>query len=309
MPLTAVSRRLRVLADPLRLRILALLSLEELTVSEVVRILNCSQPRVSGHLGRLADEGLVTDRREGRFTWYAARLPGVDVEDGALITGLIERIAGTEEAVADRAALATVLAERPTGPPPGTIGGDYLPGRTWEGFAKAILAMLPPMRIADLGIGRGDITMLMAERALSVVAVDADREVLDEARERARRAGLDDRIAFRVGDLSDPPIARGEVDIWLLSQVLHLVDDPAPALAAARDRLAPGGRIVILDLLAHGEHWVRERLGHRRLGFTEAALRQLLEDAGFVDVDVRRAARDRKAPHFASVLAVGRTFA
>jgi len=309
MPLAAVSRRLRVLADPLRLRILALLSDEELTVSEIVRIVNCSQPRVSGHLGRLADEGLVSDRREGRFIWYVARHPAAGDEDGPLVAGLLDRIRGTEEAETDRSALREVLGERTTGPPPGTIGSDYLPGRTWEGFAKAMLAMLPPMRIADLGIGRGDITLLLAERALSVVAIDRDPDVLGEARARARRAGLDDRISFRVGDVGAPPIERGEVDVWLLSQVLHLVPDPLAPLIAARERLAPGGRVVVIDLLAHPEHWVRERLGHLQLGFTEAELRTLLEQAGFVDVDVRRAARDRKPPHFVSLLAVGKTFA
>lgn len=307
--LTAVSRRLRVLSDPLRLRILALVAAEELTVSEIVRILNCGQSRVSGHLGRLAEEGLVADRREGRFIWYSALLPARDADDGPLVLGLLERIRSTEEAAADRAALAAALAERPTGPPPGTLGAGYLPGRTWEGFAKAVLAMLPPMRIADLGIGTGDITLLLAERALSVVAIDEDPSVLDEARANARRAGLDDRISFRAGDVCDPPIEAGEVDVWLLSQVLHLVEDPLAALTAARERLSPGGRVVVIDLLAHAEHWVRDRLGHRHLGFTEAALRELLESAGFGDVDVRRAARDRKPPHFASLLAVGRTFA
>lgn len=309
MPLAQVSRRLRLLSEPLRLRILALLEAEELAVSELVRILNCGQPRVSAHLGRLAEDGLLDDRREGRFTRYRARLPQAGEPDAALLAELLARTRESEEAANDRAALLEVIAARPTAPPPGTIGRDYLPGRTWEGFAKALLAMLPPLRIADLGIGRGEITLLLAERAEHVVAIDHDAVVLEDARQRAESVGLDQNISFRVGDIADPPVEPGEVDVFLVSQVLHDLDDPAAPLVAARRRLGPGGRIVVLDLLAHRETWVRERLGHRRLGFSEAGLREMLVAAGFTDVDVRRAGRDKKPPHFVSLLGFGRVSA
>ncbi|NRA96209.1 MAG: metalloregulator ArsR/SmtB family transcription factor [Planctomycetes bacterium] len=307
MPLAQVTRRLRLLSEPLRLRILALLEAEELTVTDLVRILNCGQPSVSGHLGRLAEDGLLRDRREGRFTHYRACLPDPGDADAILLQELLARTQESEEAANDRAALAEVLAERPTAPPPGTLGRDYLPGRTWEGFSKALLAMLPPVRIADLGIGRGEITLLLAEHASRVVAVDRDPVLLEDARRRAQAAGLtDDRLSFRVGDVADPPVEPGEVDVFLMSQVLHELDDPAAPLAAARRLLGPGGRVVVLDLLAHRETWVLERLGHRRLGFSEAGLRALLEGAGFTEVDVRRVGRDKKPPHFVSLLGSGR---
>ena len=307
MPLAQVSRRLRLLSEPLRLRMLALLEAEELTVTDLVRILNCGQPSVSGHLGRLAEAGLLQDRREGRFTYYRADLPGPGATDAVLLAELLARTRESEEAANDRAALAEVMVERPTAPPPGTLGREALPGRTWEGFARALLTMLPAARIADLGIGRGEITMLLAEHGEYVVAVDRDEAVLSDVRRRARAAGLgDDRVSFRVGDVADPPLAPGEVDVFLMSQVLHELDDPAAPLAAARRLLGPGGRVVVLDLLAHRETWVLDRLGHRQLGFSQSALRQLLEAAGFVDVDVRRAGRDKKAPHFVSLLGFGR---
>lgn len=301
MPLETLTRRLRTLGDPVRLRVLALLGREELTVSELVATLNCAQPRVSGHLARLHEEGLVKARRAGRSVHYR-----LDDGDHPLLRSALEDFRETEEARLDDAALDDVLKARPTAPPPGTIGRDYLPGRTWEGLARALLALMPAQRIADLGIGRGDLTLLLAESAERLVAIDHDAEKLRRAEERAHRAGID-HVEFREGTLEDPPIAPGEVDLWVLSQVLHLVDDPAAALAAAAAKLEPGGRVVVLDLLAHRETWVRERLDHRGLGFTESGLEKLLIDAGFADVRVSRVARDRKPPHFVTLLATGRT--
>ena len=305
MELAHVSRRLRILSDPIRLRILLLLQKQELTVTELVSILNCSQPRVSGHLARLGDDGLLEDRREGRFTFYSCRAPVDDVQEGGLLSALLNQTRQTTEAANDREAMGEVLASRPRHPLPGMLGRDYLPGRTWEGFATGLLAMLPPLRIADMGIGSGEITLLLAERAQQVIAVDPDPGRLEAASQRADRAGIGARIDFRQGDLSAPPIEAGEVDVFLFSQVLREEQDPGLSLQAARDRLAPGGRVVVLDLHAHGETWVTERLGHRHLGFSEAGMRRLLTEAGFEDVEVRRAGRDRKAPHFVSLLGRG----
>ena len=147
--------------------------------------------------------------------------------------------------------------------------------------------------------------MLLADRAERVIAVDKDPARLEDAKKRAERSGLGSRIDFRLGDLAAPPVEPGEVDVFFFSQVLREVEDPRSCLQAAYSLLPPGGRIVVLDLLAHGESWVEERLGHRHLGFTDAGLRGLLTETGLEDVDVRRAGRDRKAPHFVSLLGFG----
>lgn len=305
MSLATLSRRLRTLADPVRMRILHLLVQQELTVTELTEILNLGQSRVSGHLSRMAEEGLVGQHREGRFVFYHGAL-GDGGEAAAIGRPALESFAATAEARHDLAALRTVLARRDGGPPPGSLGQGYLPGRTWEGLAHALLALMPPRRIADLGIGAGDLTLLLAGPAEKTIAVDQDAAALARAAEKARAAGLDDRIEFREGDLRDPPITAGEVDLWVLSQVLHAIPDPERALEAAHQKLAAGGQVVVLDLLAHREAWVKARLGHERLGFTEDALARLLRRAGFADVRVRRAARDRKPPHFVSILGTGR---
>lgn len=294
-----LARNLKVLGDPLRIRILGVLQEQELNVSELAEIFNAGQPRLSTHLARLADAGLVAGRREGRHTYYGT------VRE-ALPEPLFAGLRASPEFRTDRDALRSVLRRRRDTPPPGSLGRDYLPGRTWEGFAKALLAVLPPLRIADLGIGSGEMTVLLARAAGTVIAVDSSQEVLRRAQERVARAGLEN-VQLRAGDFREPPIRRGEVDVWLLSQVLHLVEDPERALKAAADRLEPGGRVVVLELLAHHESWVLERLGHRLQGFGEEDLTRLLEDAGFLDVSVERVSRDRKPPHFVTLMAVGRS--
>jgi len=160
------------------------------------------------------------------------------------------------------------------------------------------------IRIADLGIGSGELSLLLASGAANVIAVDRDADVLGRARNRARQAAASN-IEFRQGDLCDPPIEKGEVDLWFLSQVLHLLPDPLQALVAARERLPEGGRVLVLDLLAHEESWVCEQLAHVHQGFGEAELAGLLQSAGFRDVRVERVARDRKPPHFVTLLGTG----
>ncbi|NMW23994.1 transcriptional regulator, partial [Rhodanobacter denitrificans] len=65
MDLATASSVLRLLADPTRVRLLALLEHEELTVAELAAVLHLAQPRVSTHLAKLKEAGLVRDRRAG----------------------------------------------------------------------------------------------------------------------------------------------------------------------------------------------------------------------------------------------------
>lgn len=305
MSQSRLTKTIKVLADPVRLRILHLLRQKEITVSELLAVLNLGQSRVSGHLAKLAEESLVTTRREGRFVVYST--PTEFPEDAAtVVAAAIAKFSESKEAAHDLKALKDALRSRDAGMPPDSLGSDYLPGRTWEGLAKALLAILPKRRIADLGIGRGDLTLLLAESAEHLIAVDLDPQALTRAKARAREKGIASRMDFRLGDLNDPPIEHGEVDLWILSQVLHLCTDPERALHAAFARLSRGGQIVILDLLAHSESWVLARLQHSRLGFRESTLKRMLVTAGFAEVDVRRVARDQKPPHFVSILATGR---
>ena len=275
----------RILGDPNRLRIVALLGAEELTVGELEGILGVSQSTVSGHLAQLRRLGLVTARRDGAHTRYQVAWPPEEEP-------LVRLAAATPLTDADRHALDALRAAR--APAPDGLGPDYLPGRSWEALAHLLLALLPPLRIADIGVGTGQLTRLLAPHVARLIAIDPDPAAL---------VGLPSPIEARLGRLEEPPLTPGEVDVILLSQSLHCVADPLDALRRCLGVLAPGGRIAVLDLAPHDHVWVRHRLGHRHLGFGD--LGGLLREAGFTAVTNAPVHRDRRAPAFTTVLATG----
>ncbi len=279
--------RLRILAEPLRLRILALLAVEELTAGELQDLLGLAQSTFAGHMAQLKRVGLVDARRTGTQVVYT-----LGTLDDAALTALI---ASEPLEDPDRFALERVRAARATAPTD-SLDADFLPGRNWEGLAHLLLALLPPLRIADLGVGTGELTRLLAASnpASRVIAVDLDPAALEN---------LGPQVEPRVGDLSDPPLAPGEVDLVLLSQSLHCVPDPFTALRRIHERVAPGTRIAVLDLAPHAHTWVQARFGHKHLGFSD--LGGLLTTAGFTSVSCDVVHRDRRSPAFTTLLALG----
>ena len=304
--LTSTARLLKVLGDETRLRILNLLAQGELSVSELMEILNMGQSRISTQLNLLKDVGLVIDRRAGRRSFYDLA-PGPEAELSRRV--LAERCSG-QEFEDDLASYGAVLARRKNRSRSyfdrvaATFGDQVLPGRTWEGLARAILRIAPRGRYADLGIGDGLLTLMLAEVAESVTAVDLSPQMLAQLEARARRKGIDN-IETVEGEIEDLPLPDTSFDVVVLSQALHHATVPARALSEAWRVLAPGGTLLVLDLLAHGEEWVRDKLQHQHLGFTEAGLEDLLGAAGFERVSVQRAARDPQPPHFMTLIATG----
>jgi ubiquinone/menaquinone biosynthesis C-methylase UbiE/DNA-binding transcriptional ArsR family regulator len=309
-PLVDTSRLLKALGDETRLRLLNLLRAEELSGTDLIEILNLGQSRVSAHLALLKDVGLVTDRRLGRRSLYAL-VPG---EAADLAQQVLDRHTTNPEFAADRAGLEAVLERRREHSRAyfdrvaAAFGEEALPGRTWEGLARAAFLMVPTRRCVDLGIGDGLLTLLLAEHAEVVCAVDRDQEMLDQLLMRAHRKGLAN-IETVNAEIEELPLADGAYDLVVSSQVLHHAQEPLRALKEARRVLEPGGRVLVLDLLAHNHSWVRERYGAVHLGFTEADLAKNLERAGFEDVHVIRAARDPHPPHFMTLAATGRASA
>lgn len=295
---------LKLLSDPTRLRILRLLGQEELTVAELQQILGMGQSRTSAHLAQLKAEGLVADRRAGRNIHYA--------RGGAESDALAELIArgGAElpEAGQDDAALKLVLLKRQDkageyfNQLAGKFGRTYVPGRSWRALAHGLLRLLPPMVIADLGAGEGTLSQLLAKRAKKVIAIDNSAAMVEFGANLAAEHGLKN-LEYRLGDIDDPPIKASSVDLALFSQALHHAASPAKALAAAHRILRPGGRLLVLDLLAHGFEQARTLYAHVWLGFSEVELLRLVEKAGFRDVEVSVVSRETRAPHFQTVLA------
>lgn len=311
MDVTDPSALFRLLGDDTRLRLLRVLSREPLNVSELTAVLGVAQSGVSRHLGLLRDAGLVSEERSGAYTRYhlAAAELGTNGADGKLwawLTGTFDR--ATPATKADDARLAEVRRVRKESfADPGRHGDErrqLVPGRSWAAWARALGLLLPELDVADLGCGEGYLTLESARWARHVTAVDRSREVLVRGKELAARRKLTN-ITWKRGDIEDVPLPDRSVDLALLSQALHHAAEPARALTEAHRVLRPGGRVVVLDLRQHEEAWVRSKLGDRWLGFSDAALRSLLRDAGFERVKLQVGARARSGDPFTVLVAAG----
>lgn len=297
----------RLLGDEARLRLLRLLGRERLNVSELTGILDIAQSGVSRHLGLLKDAGLVAEERAGGYTYFKA---SADLREGRLhpLWTLLESQfadgAANARTRADDARLQEVLRLRQENfETHGNPGRQLVPGRSWPAWSRALGMLLPPLTVADIGCGEGYLTIETARWARRVIAIDRSADVLSRARALARRRRVGN-IVWRRGDIEDLPLEDAAVDVALLSQALHHAGDPARAAAEAARIVAPGGRVLVLDLRTHGEAWVRERLGDQRLGFSDEELSALLRGAGLTGVQIRVGAR-RTGDPFTVLIACG----
>jgi ArsR family transcriptional regulator len=185
----------------------------------------------------------------------------------------------------------------------GRLGKDYVPGKSWKSIAEALLRLMPPMVIADLGAGEGAFSLLLAQHAKKVIAVDTSAKMIEVAREHALRNGVKN-VEFRLGDMEEVPIKAATVDLVWISQSLHHALHPGRALAEANRILRPGGRIVILDLVKHRFEEARELYADEWLGFSETDLESMLEEAGFHDVQTSVVYKEPETPNFQTLLAV-----
>ena len=178
-----------------------------------------------------------------------------------------------------------------------------MPGRSWAAWSRALALLLPRITVADLGCGEGYLTVEAARFASKVIAVDRSEMVLARARALARRRRVSN-VIWKKGELEKLPIRDAAVDVAMLSQALHHAQSPARAVAEAARITAPGGRVLVLDLRAHQEDWVRAKLGDRRLGFDDDELKKMLIAAGLSDVRVGVGARKAGDP-FTVLIASG----
>ena len=179
-----------------------------------------------------------------------------------------------------------------------------MPGRSWAAWSRALGHLLPPLVVADAGCGEGYLSLEAARWASQVIAIDSSREVLKRARVLARKRGVSN-IVWKEGRIEALPLADASVDVVLLSQALHHVPKPEAAVADAVRAVRPGGTVLVLELRAHGQDWVRERLGDRWLGFRDESLEDWLFQAGLEDVRVEVGARLKGDP-FTVLVASGR---
>ena len=301
---------LRLLADSTRLRLLLLLEQEELSVAELQQILGMGQSRISSHLAQLKRAGIVEDRRAGKNVYYGATKSGKNGARGR-IQDILQLLAReVPETARDRTALKLALRKRQDTAREyfdqlaGKFGRSYVPGRSWKALSHALISLVPRLTIVDLGAGEGTLSQLLARNARKVIAVDNSPKMVEFGSKLAKEHGFNN-LEYRLGDLEDPPIAKETVDLVLLSQALHHAIKPERAIKSAHRILKKNGRIVVLDLLSHHFEKARKLYSDRWLGFSEVQLHQLLEGAGFHEVEVSVVSRDKENPQFQTIFATG----
>lgn len=302
-------KSLRALSDPTRLRIVALLEKDELSVNELQEITRMGQSRISTHLGLLQDSGLVQSRREGKRTFYKLNSEA-NGATGEFIQLAIRGARELPEQGGDQINLKRILHRRREqdqvffNQVAGRFDRVYGPGRSWQAFGHLLLRILPPLVVADLGAGEGLLSELLARRCKKVIAVDNSEKIVAFGAAKAKKNNLKN-LEFRLGDLQNPPLDHGSVDLVILSQALHHAQEPARAVAAAYQLLKPHGQIMILDLARHHFEQAHELYGDRWLGFAESDLHRWLEGAGFKRIEINVVAREEQPPHFETILAGG----
>jgi ArsR family transcriptional regulator len=300
----SIVKTLKVIADPSRLRILLLLQSEELSVAELQEILGMGQSTISTHLSQLKQARLVEDRRTGKSNLYHPTAWGSPLDE--ILADAQREI---RESRTDRAAMRRVLKKRLDkmraffDSVAGRLGKDYVPGKSWKSLAEALLRLMPPLTVADLGAGEGAFALLLAARAKKVIAVDSSARMIEVGRAQARRHKVKN-IDYRQGDMEAIPIRAGQVDLVFFSQSLHHALHPERALAEAARILGDSGRVVVLDLVKHRFEEAREIYADEWLGFSEAEIESMLENAGFANVETAVVDKDADAPQFQTLLAI-----
>ncbi len=275
-----IYQRLSALADPTRVRLLRLLEGEELTVGELVRVLQVPQPTVSRHLKLLRDQAWVERRAAGTASLF--RMGVVDTEARALWSHVRDCV---HDAYAeDSARLQTVLALR-------RVDSQTFferVGHNWDAVRKqlfgddhtvpTLVALLADrLVVGDLGCGTGQLVGALAPYVKRVVGVDREQAMLDAAR---ARLGDTENVELLHGTLDALPLADDLLDAALCNLVLHHVEALAPVFAEAARVIRTGGRLVVLDIDEHDHAEYRETMGHVHLGFSGATLGALGAAAG-----------------------------
>lgn len=280
------------------MRSLALLEREELTVAELSSVLRLAQPRVSTHLAKLKEAGLVRDRRAGVSAYYRF--------NSELASGEVNLMRALKESVDDallrddERRLPDVLSQRARAEGwADTVAGDmerhYSPGRTWEALARVLMQMVETGDVLDIASGDGVLAELLAPRAQSILCVDTSERVVNAARERL--ASLRN-VEVRLGDMHALDLGKRRFDLVLLMHALTYSEKPALAVSEAARVLKSGGRLLIATLGRHAHRTAVEPFDHRNLGFKADELRGFARKAGLDVLSCEQLTRERKPPHF-----------
>jgi ArsR family transcriptional regulator len=299
MDLQHASQHFRLLSDSTRLRLLMLIDREELSVAELSAITQLAQPRVSTHLAKLKEAGLVIDRREGVFVYY--RMVG-NIADSSLnaLWELLRANTDDPQIQQDIDRIPQVLSKRSgTSNWADNVAGDmerhYSPGRTWEATARAMVQLLDLGDVLDVASGDGALAELLAPRARTISCLDISKRVVDAGRKRLQHFS---NVSFEPGDMHELPVADESFDTILLMHALTYTTQPQKVFNEAYRVLRPAGRLLAVTLQKHAHKSAVSAYNHLNLGFTEAQLRKFCTQAGLEPLSIQMSAIEKRTPNF-----------
>jgi ArsR family transcriptional regulator len=231
--------RLKSLADPVRLRIVALCRVAECSVSELTQVLGLSQPRVSQHLKQLISAGMLERFRDGHFVYHRVPTGGRGSQLRRQLIALLPEDAA--EFARDTGKLRELRTE--DGPRP--FADEDEDRLLHKAFVQLTVAT-PVGDLLDIGCGRGRLLKLLASRAKRVVGVDIDADARRLARAELLVAGSPN-CSLRQGDMYSLPFNDAEFDTIILDDVLGSADRPTQAIEESLRLLKPGGRVIFLS--------------------------------------------------------------
>jgi ArsR family transcriptional regulator len=290
---------LHLFGDPTRVRLVSILSRFELTVVELTLVLDLAQSRVSTHLGKLREAGVLRDRRVGVSSYYS-------LNDGAMpdsvrkVWSLLESDVDDPVLTEDRARAERLITAREQADGwPDSVAGQmeryYSPGRTWEALARGLLGLIELGDVLDAGAGDGTVAQLLAPRSRSYTCYDRSVKLIAAARQRL---GDVENACYQIGDLHALPYAPQSFDQVLLLHVLTSIRSPGLVLGECARVLRPGGRLVAVTLESHRHEQVTAAYHHLHAGFAPKELRRLVRRAGLEVERCEVTSRERRKPYF-----------
>lgn len=278
-----------------------------MTVAELARITRLAQPRVSTHLARLREAGLVADRREGVSVYYRSMTGDQSCALSQFWRQLRAQL-DDPQVEADAGRLPDVMAERASGKHwPDAVAGDmerhYSPGRTWEATARAIVQLVSPGRVLDIASGDGVIGELLHSRAESIDCIDVSPRVVEAGQKRVAEF---DNVRFHQGDMHALPFDDNSFDTVLLLHALTYSKTPGRVIAEAARVVSSGGRLIAATLARHRHTAQVEAYGHVNRGFAPDQLAELVSATGLAIEFCETTSVEKKPPNFEIITLLAR---
>ncbi len=295
---------LRLVAEPTRLRLLLLLGEEALSVAEITAVTQLTQSRISTHLARLREAGLVSDERIQGSARYRVAPADWPSDFAPLWTLLSERV-DDDQIARDRERAEEIVRRRShAGGWAESVAGrmerQYSPGRTWEAMSRSVIECVRFGQVLDIGSGDGVLAELLCERSARFTCLDLSPAVIEAAR---RRLADQPNVDYRIGDMHALPFASTVFDSVFMLHALSYSAAPRAALAEAARVLAPGGRLVVATIAEHEHAATVAAYDHVNLGFRPEQIGDWLEATGLVVDACAVRARERHPPYFRLITA------